>query len=360
MKTRFNSFRASLWLFIAVCIAASSVSLRGERAPHYSVALLGKLGTEYPYFLPWVINNKGEVVGPGRDGGILLYRDGVIHNLGRFEPPVWYTSITAITDRGDILGIAHAESATSFILPHPLLSLTHASMLPVPHFIARDINNHGAIVGWAWNSEEETSFPLVYHQGRVTELTGLVPGRAASALAINDHGQILGNSPFPEDDSLYASHAVIWSDGDIRDLGVLPGYPYSVATDINDRGEAVGYCTDHISLHCAFLYRRGVMAPLPFPPRGIHTYATDINDAGDVIIAAYLENEADDTYWLYSDGALHDLKSIVAQATGWPIYWLTVHGMNDRGQIIGIAHYHNGRGGSVLQGILLTPNHRRH
>jgi len=358
MKTHLNSFHASLWLLIAVCIAASSASSLGERSPRYSVALLGKLGTDNPYFLPWVINNKGEVVGAGRDSP-LLYRDGVIHNLGHFEPPVWYATITAINDRGDILGIANAESATSFILPYPLLSLTRASMLPVPHLIAWDINNHGAIVGWAWNSEEKRTFPLVYHEGRVTELPGLVPGRAAFALAINNRGQILGNSPFPEDDIFYASHAVIWSDGGIQDLGVLPGYPYSVARDINDRGEAVGYCTDHIGLNCAFLYRRGVMEALPFPPHGIHTYATDINNAGDVIIAAYLENQADDTYWLYSDGALHDLKDIVTRATGWPIYWLLAHGINDRGQIIATAHYHNGRGGSVLQGILLTPNHRR-
>src|SRR5256712_12337993 len=35
-------------------------------------------------------------------------------------------------------------------------------------------------------------------------------------------------------------HAFLWQDGTMTDLGGLPGYQFSVAWDINDRGQVVG------------------------------------------------------------------------------------------------------------------------
>ena len=366
MKTLTRSIvvRASLWFVIVAGIAALSASSAAERLPRFSVVPLGTPGTDNEYFFPWLINNKSEIVGVGRSN-FLLYRDGVIHDMGKFEAPVSYGTIMAINDRGAMVGFTTTTtigSFMSFLLPasKPPLPVTQARALPVSTFLARDLNNHGTMVGWVYSAVEDRTVPVIYDSGRLTELQGLVPGGSASALAINNHGQVLGESAFPGSKSLYAAHAVIWSGGRIKDLGVLPGHDYSFAYEINDRGEAVGHCVDeNFRMHSAFIYRRGVMEQLPAPAIGVPTFATDINDAGDVLIGTYLEGDPNDSYWLYSDGALHDLTAIVARATGWPVFWLLIWDMNDRGEIIGTAHYHNGRGGYGIQGVLLTPNYRR-
>jgi probable HAF family extracellular repeat protein len=344
-------------------IVASSASSAAERSPRFSVVPLGTPRIENGYFFPWLINNRSDIVGVGRSN-FLLYRDGVIHDLGKFEAPVSYGTIMAINDRGAMLGFTTTTlgSFMSFLLPasKPPLPVTDARVLPVSTFLARDINNHGTIVGWVYNAEQDRTFPVIYDSGRITELHGLVPGGRASALAINNHAQVLGESAFPGTDNPYAAHAVIWSDGQIKDLGVLPGHDYSFAYDINDHGEAVGHCVDeNFQVHSAFVYRGGVMEQLPAPAIGVPTFPTDINDAGDVLIGTYLEGDPNPSYWLYSDGALHDLTAVVARATGWPVFWLVIFDMNDRGQIVGTAHYHNGRGGYGIEGVLLTPNYRR-
>ena len=89
----------------------------------------------------------------------------------------------------------------------------------------------------------------------MTALTTL-PGGVGYAMAINDGGIVAGSS-VASDGYL---HAVMWSNGQIVDLGILGGTT-SAASGINNAGFVVG-TSDVGDAYHAFLYDGGVMTDL--------------------------------------------------------------------------------------------------
>jgi probable HAF family extracellular repeat protein len=111
-----------------------------------------------------------------------------------------------------------------------------------------------------------------------------------SALSINDRGQIVGTSDLPGDT---ATHAVMWRDGKITDLGTLPGDYFSFAYGINDRGQVIAQSCD-INFNCrAALWRNGVMTDLNAltPPGSLYLMvAQHINDRGEITGQGFDQN----------------------------------------------------------------------
>src|SRR5690349_15625110 len=67
---------------------------------------------------------------------------------------------------------------------------------------------------------------------------GTLGGSSSFPSAINNRGQVVGYS-FPP---AIATHAFLWEDGTMIDLGTLTqGSYYSQAVDINDHGQVAGY-----------------------------------------------------------------------------------------------------------------------
>src|SRR5438105_4145056 len=71
----------------------------------------------------------------------------------------------------------------------------------------------------------------------------------------------------------------------VTDLGVLPGYSLSVANNINDNGDIVGYCStsSSFSTTVATVWRNGSMINLGKLPGGIYSSATALNSIGGVV-----------------------------------------------------------------------------
>jgi probable HAF family extracellular repeat protein len=121
---------------------------------------------------------------------------------------------------------------------------------------------------------------------RVLDL-GSLGGANAWAKDINDSGQIVGSSqfdhtPFPEE------HAFLWQDGEMQDLGTLPGGSGSEARAINELGTIVGSSagwgsddeTEFATL-VPVIWRDGEIAPLRYD--GDEGVAVDINNHGQII-----------------------------------------------------------------------------
>ena len=73
-------------------------------------------------------------------------------------------------------------------------------------------------------------------QYSVTDL-GTLGGGGSQAGAINNRGQVVGSAYTASGDY----HAFLWEDGEMTDLGTLPGGSFSFAQAINNRGQVVGF-----------------------------------------------------------------------------------------------------------------------
>jgi probable HAF family extracellular repeat protein len=127
---------------------------------------------------------------------------------------------------------------------------------------------------------------------RVTGLGGL--GQQSEATAINDAGQVVGSSapdegPYDDHDAPPGSHALLWENGGMRDLGTLNGgiSDDSYALAINAVGQVVGLSTAGVDernqpISHAFLWEAGTMTDLG-TLGGNTSEARGINSAGQVV-----------------------------------------------------------------------------
>jgi probable HAF family extracellular repeat protein len=253
-----------------------------QAAPVYSVISLSTIDSPFAglRFNPSGVNNRGEVVGSISVPVSNTFKDqAVLYSDGRF------TTIGKGT-----------ESATG------------------------GINNSGEVVGTNVSSNRQA---FLYSGGATSEIAALVAYGAVSATAINDRGDIVGDS---------VNGGFLYADGDISNLGTLggrSGYPRA----INNRGEVVGIADIPGSIFShGFLYRDGNMIDLgSLGTRG--SYGRDINDEGEVIINAYyggLGPGAIRRSFLYTADSTIDLGNLGGSD-------VEAEGINNRGQIVGYS-----------------------
>ena len=357
VKPRSRIGRHSTFFIVVSWFAALCAALAAG-PPRYTVVLLGEpyegMSLDGNFMRPWQLNNKGDIVGVSPHG-LFLLRGRTVQHFGNLAVPI-YGSLTDINDHGVILGL---DRDSSLPFPQAFLSYVIRSSgpkrdldekrrtLPIPGFLARDVNNHGAIVGAVFH-QDGTSQAVIYEHGRLRELPGQMPLGHAFAFAINDRGQIIGTQN---------NRPVLWSNGRLQQLALPAGYTDGYGMAINDHGVAVGWCHNP-QLSTGFIYRDGVVRLLPRPD-GAQTFAaTKINNAGDVLFH-FQSDRLGNGYWLYSRGRLYDLAPIVARDAGWQdVGFFELLDMNDHGAIVGTATYF-GREGRRHQGILLIPKDQR-
>lgn len=146
---------------------------------------------------------------------------------------------------------------------------------------AYGINASGAVVGYGDTSVIGQFLGFIWTSSTGMTALSTLGGGISSAMAINDGGDVAGSSI----GSNGYIHAVIWSGGQIHDLGTLGGTS-SGASGINNAGAVVG-SGDVGSGYHAFLYSAGVMTDLntfiPGDSGWVLNSGLAINNSGQIV-----------------------------------------------------------------------------
>jgi probable HAF family extracellular repeat protein len=234
--------------------------------------------------------------------------------------------------------------------PNPSASVTYTYVeIPVlgdatgddAYNATRAINNAGQVVGVSTSGS--TGCPATIHAfmagaGSAPTDLGTIPRRpcpwTSIATAINEDGDAVGYGSY---DRYQPSHAVLFRGGLAHDLGTgLGSGAASSATGINDAGQIVGSRSVPGRVpERAAVWQNGTIRGLqdlggvPFGPYGTVSRATAVNNAGDVVGFALAENRYYDHAVVWRAGRIQDLGAqLGGQVTTRAV------DINDAGQIL--------------------------
>lgn len=330
------------------CLISLLCPFAGAATTHYTLTDLGTFGGSWSDVSG--INDAGQAVGEATTANNATYHAFVtygnqLRDLG--VPPGWAASNAhALNATGHIVG----EISNGLDAYHAMFfgglgtSAKDLGTLGGTYSSATAINSSDQIVGWSQTSAgAERAF--LYSNGQMTDI-GSIPGySSARAQGVNDAGQIVGTGQMGNSGN---AHAFLYSNGHMTDLGTLGGQD-SLAYAINNHGQIVGTADPATGPATgyphAFLYSSGQMHDLgTLGSGGAQAYA--LNDLGQVVGYGYIPTDGYPHAFLYAgSGPLLDLNSLVDNAGGLTVY--QANGINDNGQIVGIA--------SNNHAVLLSP-----
>jgi probable HAF family extracellular repeat protein len=205
-----------------------------------------------------------------------------------------------INDRGRIVGwadtstqVAHALSwvAPAGKMPDVVLGLD-LNKRQDDHGAAYDVNERGQIVGERRSVYKRPLHAVMWQEGRLVDL-GTLPGRTqSSAVTVNNHGQIVGNS-FNQageyGERKAEMKAFLWQKGTMTDLGTVLGLSNSSAVALTESGQVIGWSANALGEDDgppksprAFLWQDGKLTDLG-TLGGASAFPFAISEAGQVV-----------------------------------------------------------------------------
>ncbi len=212
------------------------------------------------------------------------------------------------------------------------------------------INDAGQIAGVSYTNttavtnsgfycpqDDPVQHPFLWENEQMLDL-GALGGNCAAPAAINNRGQVAGNSDVADVTAL--PHAFLWSqETGMKDLGTLGG-TFSQADGLTDAGAVVGASTlagDQV-FH-AFLWRNDEMTDLGILSGDCYSGAYAINSSGQIVGDSF-SCDFVTTPFLWENGQMINLQAFVPQTSGFTLAEPSF--INDRGEIVGYGFLSNG------------------
>lgn len=341
-------------MFARACLLASSLlfalllPLQAEAAPRYKITFLPQ------GFDPVDINNAGLIAGnyqvTERASHAALLVRGRIVDLGTLGGP--NSSVSAMNEAGQVTGTSSTRDPDTF---HAFLyscgRMIDIDGRPGKFSAGIGINARGQVTGQFLNRSNRLHAYL--YSGRGLQDLGTLGGDVSFGADVNDAGVVVGESVIRDPASVPFEpfHPFAVRKGVMRDLGVLQGgaRTANAAQEINNAGQIAGYSEVAGAFHL-FFYENGMMTDLGFFG-GRQLSVNDMNERGMFVGTA--QSPGDGVAFLYVDGQVHDLDTLLVSRGGWHI--AGANGINDRGQIVGGACRQN-----VCVPVRLDPVHGHH
>lgn len=165
----------------------------------------------------------------------------------------------------------------------------------------------GVCHGWVLRGEQ------VRGQGEKLIDLGTLGGNFCAPYAVSDKGDVVGVSHNAE----YKNHAFLWCGGTMTDL--FPQFDFSVATDINDAGEIIGFFQSESGASVAFLRSADGQILGLGTLGGEHAVALGMCDLASgethprVVGSSYLTTGYRHAF-LFENGKMHDLGTLENEA----------------------------------------------
>jgi probable HAF family extracellular repeat protein len=200
---------------------------------------------------------------------------------------------------------------------------------PAQFSFAWSINDWGEVAGYTVDDDISlNTTPFRWFRGRSSRIP-IDPELSATALDINNLGQVIGNSRLPGPLFTPVGGYVAGRKGPVHLLESLPGSERMSAVAINDRGQIIGTAENR-----AVLWEDGTVLDLGTLPGASSTSAVAINVFG-TIVGAVTYASGDTTAMIWRDGRMRDLNEMIVgdDPSASSVYLLSASDINNRGWI---------------------------
>ncbi|MGW6129547.1 hypothetical protein ACWFNE_05935 [Cellulomonas sp. NPDC055163] len=241
-----------------------------------------------------LINNRGHVVG-AVDGQTAVWNGTETVLLTPVDPEDTYVFVTAINERGDVVGTSSQLGGTSRAFLRTRDGVVTVLSAPGVTAGANGLNDRGQVVGYVF--EDGVQVAVRWNRdGSMTRLAPLAAGAGALADDINDNGQVVGYSYDASGSG--RMHAARWTRPDRAESLDPVGTAIAGAVDVNKYGRIVGSLALDGSTQQGFVRDgSGPTRVVPLSQQGRVEVLTAVNDYGQAVGCSYGDFDESAVVW---------------------------------------------------------------